>query len=213
MATVQSAQQQRVILHGISWETYERLLMDHADRSAPRFTYERGKLEIMRRTPEHQWYAWALARLVEAVAERVNVDFVNLGSTTFRREDMHRGFEPDGCFYIQHVAEVRARDRIDLRVDPPPDLVIEVDITHASLPKLPIFAQFGVAEVWRYDGERFDISVLEGGQYVPHVRSRALPIVTADAVSLLLKEGKAEGISGMHWVRRVRTWTQMLAES
>jgi hypothetical protein len=65
-------------------------------------------------------------------------------------------------------------------------LVIEVDITHASLPKLPIFAQFGVAEVWRYDGERFDIQLLEGGQYVSHVRSRALAIVTADSLSLLL---------------------------
>jgi len=212
MATIQSPQQHRVILHDISWETYERLLADHADRSAPRFTYDRGTLEIMSPIPEHERYTRAIDWLVQAVAERLSLDFVNLGSTTFKREDMQRGFEPDGCFYMRHAAEMRTKDRIDLRVDPPPELVIEVDITHTSLWKLPIFAQFGVAEVWRYDGERFEIWLLEGGRYVPGVRSRALPVITADAISLLLEEGKDEGITGIHWVRRVRAWMETLVE-
>jgi Uma2 family endonuclease len=125
---------------------------------------------------------------------------------------MQRGVEPDGCFYLQHVDEMRAKDRIDLRVDPPPDLVIEVDITHASLPKLPLFGQFGVAEVWRYDGERLDMLELEGGRYVLAERSPVLPIVTSDAVSLLFKEDEEEGISGIHRVRQVNAWTQTLVE-
>lgn len=145
-------------------------------------------------------------------AERAGMEFVNLGSTTFKREDMQRGFEPDGCFYIRHAAEVVAKERIDLGVDPPSDLTIEVDITHGSQAKLPIFGQFGVAEVWRYDGERFDIRVLEGGHYVSGMRSRVLPIITADSVSLLFREGQAEGITGICWLRRLRTWTQGLVE-
>lgn len=212
MATIQSPQQQRVILHDISWDTYERLLADHADRSAPRFTYDQGTLEIVSPIPEHERYAWAIARLVEVVAERVGVNFVNLGSTTFRREDMRRGFEADGCFYLRHAAEMATKDRIDLSADPPPDLVIEVDVTHTSLPKLPIFAQFGVPEVWRYDSERFDIWLLEGGGYAPGMRSRVLPLITADAVSILLKEGTEEGISGIQWIRLVRKWTQTLVD-
>jgi Uma2 family endonuclease len=212
MATIQSPHQPRVILHDISWETYERLLADHADRRAPRFTYDRGTLEIMSPIPEHERYTWAIDRLVEAVAERVGVDFVNLGSTTFKREDMQRGFEPDGCFYMRHAAEMRTKDRIDLRVDPPPELVIEVDITHTSPSKLPIFAQVGVTEVWRYDGERLDIWVLEGGRHVPGARSRVLPTITAEAISRLLEESKVQGVSGIHWVRRVRAWTRTLVE-
>jgi Uma2 family endonuclease len=212
MATIESPQQQSVVLHDISWETYERLLADHADRSAPRFTYDRGTLEIMSPFPEHERYTWAIDRLVEEVAERSGVDLVNLGSTTFKREDMQRGFEPDACFYIRNAAQMTAKDRIDLRVDPPPELVVEIDVTHTSLWKLPMFAQFGVAEVWRYDGERFEIWVLEGERYVPDVRSRVLPIIAAEAVSLLLEAGKEEGISLMHWGRRVRAWTETLEE-
>jgi Uma2 family endonuclease len=212
MTAIQSPQQQTLILHDISWETYERLLADHADRSAPRFTYDQGALEIMSPVPEHERYRWALERLVEIVAERRGLDYVNLGSTTFKREDIQRGFEPDGCFYIRHAAEMKARDRIDLSVDPPPELVIEVAITHTSLSKLPIFAQFGVTEVWRYDGERFDVWVLEEGRYAPSERSDLLPIISADAISRLLEEGKEEGISGVDWVRRVRAWTRTLVE-
>jgi hypothetical protein len=69
-----------------------------------------------------------------------------------------------------------------------------------------------VTEVWRYDGERFDIRVLEAGCYVPGARSRVLPIIAADAISRLLEEGKEEGISGVDWVRRVRAWTRTLVE-
>jgi Uma2 family endonuclease len=83
MATIQSSQEQKVILHDISWETYERLLADHASRSAPRSTYDRGTLEIMSPMAKHERYTRAIDRLVETVAERLGVDFVNLGSTTF----------------------------------------------------------------------------------------------------------------------------------
>src|SRR5947209_15786668 len=94
--------EQMVVLRSVSWDTYERLLADHRDSSAPRFTYDRGALEIMSPLPEHEKYNRAIAALVEVVAEARGLDFENLGSTTFRRDDLQRGFEPDSCFYIQH---------------------------------------------------------------------------------------------------------------
>ena len=95
-----------------------------------------------------------------AVAEELGIEAEDLGSTTFRREDLERGFEPDSCFYIQNEKEIRGNVRIDPAVDQPPDLVIEIDITSPSLNKLPIYARMGVPEVWRYDGERMAILVL-----------------------------------------------------
>src|SRR5262249_51872696 len=99
MASVLYVPDQRMILRNVSWETYERLLADHRDCSAPRFTYDRGTLEIMSPLPEHEESNRTLALLVEVVAEERELDIRNLGSTTFKREDLERGFEPDSCFY------------------------------------------------------------------------------------------------------------------
>src|SRR5215212_9595441 len=98
METVKSPVEQRILLSNISWETYERLLADHLDSSVPHFTYDRGLLEIMSPNPEHEKINRTINLLVEIVAEEMGLDTENLGSTTFRREDLERGFEPDTCF-------------------------------------------------------------------------------------------------------------------
>ena len=151
---------QRVILHGVSWETYERLLADFQDSHAAHFAYDQGALEIMVLSLKHETFNRTLATLVEIVAEEMQGDVINAGSTTFRRADLSKGFEPDTCFYIQNVERVRGKDEIDLTVDPPPDLVIEIDITSPSLNKFPIFAAMGIPEVWRYDGKTVTIFTL-----------------------------------------------------
>src|ERR671939_1507804 len=166
MATVLSPPEQRVILHNVRWETYERLLADLQDSSAPRLTYDRGTLEIMSSSSEHERYNRTIAQVVEELAVEMEIDLDNLGSTTFRREDLDRGFEPDSCFYIQNAVRVRGKKRIDLTVDPPPDLVIEIDITSPSLDKFPIYAAVGVPEVWRYDGTHVTMYRLTGERYV-----------------------------------------------
>src|SRR3954462_13121446 len=160
METLKGSAEHRVILHNTSWETYERLLADNENNSAPRFTYDRGELEIMSPSPEHEKFNRRIAQLVLAVSDELGIEAEDLGSTTFRREDLARGFEPDSCFYIQNEERIRGKGRIDLTVDPPPDLVIEIDITSPSFSKLPIYAQIGVPEVRRYDGERMTILVL-----------------------------------------------------
>src|SRR5437867_152246 len=144
MVTVYRPAEQRVVLHNVTWDTYERLLAEHAGRSAPRLTYDRGELEVMSPLPEHERLNRAIQLLVPLVAAEIGVKVYSLGSTTFRREDAQRGFEPDSCFYVQNLAAARGKRALDLAVDPPPDLMVEIDITSPSLPKLPIYAAFRV---------------------------------------------------------------------
>ena len=204
METVKSPAEQRVVLHNIAWETYERLLADNENNSAPRFAYDRGELEIMSPSPEHEKFNRRIAQLVLAVAEEMGVEAEDLGSATFRREDLERGFEPDSCFYIQNEEEVRGKARIDLAVDPPPDLVIEIDITSPSLNKLPIYAQMGVPEVWRYDGERMTILVLEGPEYVAKNESTVLSPVRSSVLTDLVEKSKS--MKRSIWLKTVREW-------
>jgi len=206
METVKSPGEQRIVLHNIGWNTYERLLADHENNSAPRFTYDRGELEIMSPSPEHEKFNRRIAQLVLAVTEELSIEAEDLGSTTFRREDLGRGFEPDSCFYIQNEERIRGKDRIDLSTDPPPDLVIEIDITSPSFSKLPIYAQMGVPEVWRYDGERMTILVLEGSDYVETTESIVLPPVTSTDLTRFVEQSKSTRRTD--WLRGVREWAQ-----
>ena len=208
MATVLPPPDQGVLLRNVSWETYEGLLADHRDSSAPRFAYDRGTLEIMSPLPEHEEINRALASLVENVAVEWRMSFRNLGSTTFRREDLGRGFEPDSCFYLQNAERIRGKARIDLTLDPPPDLVIEIDITHRTLDKLPIYAALGVPEVWRCDGSRLAIMILEGGAYQEREESLALQRVSAAALSKLLRESRE--MDPPDWILHVRDWARGL---
>ncbi len=209
MAVAQSAQERRTLLYNIGWDTYKRLLRDHADAGSPRFTYDRGTLEITSPLPEHERFNRALQLLLPVLAGELGIEIYSLGSTTFDREDLQRGFEADSCFYVQNAQRVQGRERIDLQVDPPPDLVIEIDITHPSLDKLPIYAQIGVPEVWCFDGERLRILVLENDGYADSPRSRALPPVTVQGLTALLPASIGSG--DIAWIRQARTWAQTLS--
>ncbi len=157
-------------------------------------------------SPEREAFSRRIALLVEFLAAELGIDVYDLGSTTFKREDLERGFEPDSCFYIENEERVRGKDRIDLAVDPPPDLVIEIDITSPSFSKLPIYAQIGVPEVWRYDGARMKILVLEGPDYVETTESIFLPPVTSNALTDLVEKSKAARRT--IWLERVREWAR-----
>jgi Uma2 family endonuclease len=206
MKTVKSPAEHRVILHNTSWETYERLMKERGESRVPRFAYDRGELEIMSPSPEHEAFNRSIALLVEFMAAELGVDVYDLGSTTFRREDLERGFEPDSCFYIENEERVRGKAQIDLSVDPPPDLVIEIDITSPSFNKLPIYAQMGVPEVWRYDGERLRILVLEGSDYIGTAESAVFPPVTSHVLSGFMEKSKTTRRTV--WLEAVRRWAR-----
>jgi len=211
METVTIPSEQRTVLHNISWETYEHLLADHRDSSSPRFAYDRGELEIMVVSGRHERPNRLISLLVEVVAEEMDLDLVNLGSTTFRREDLQRGFEPDSCFYVQNEERIRGRVEIDPDVDPPPDLVIEVDITSPSLDRFPIYANFGVPEVWRYDGERIVVYELRDAEYVEVANSLCMPWFTSEILTRLVDQGLT--MRRRSWTRKVREWAQSNKET
>lgn len=200
--------EQRIVLQDVAWETYERLLADHMDSSSPRFAYDRGVLEIVSPSAEHEERNRTLASLVEVVAEETTTNFRNMGSLTFRRRDLERGFEPESAFYVQHAPLVRGKRQIDPSVDPPPDLVIEIDITSSPLNKLPLYARMGVLEVWRDDGERLRILLrrLGGDGYDEVAASRALPILTTDVLNGFLVESQT--LDRPIWLRMVREWAR-----
>jgi Uma2 family endonuclease len=198
--------ERRIVLHDIRWATYEALLADYLDRSVPRFTFDQGDLEIVGPSFAHEKYNRALAQIVNAYAEVMGINVGQAGSTTFKREDWKRGFEADSSFYIRNEERMRGKTEVDPTVDPPPDLVIEIDVSSSSLNKLPIYAQFGVPEVWRYDSVRVTIYDLVGGQYVESPESLVLSGLWATEVTRLLEESQSS--EPIVWLRALRQWAR-----
>ena len=198
--------EQRVLLRDISWATYEHLMADHVDQRLPHFTYDRGLLEIVMPSPEHDEDAYTLESIVEIVAEELDIEVRGVRSSTFRRPDIERGFEADGSFYIDNAERVVGKRAFDLAVDPPPDLVIEIDVARSSLDKLSIFAQFGVPEVWRVTGQRVSIHRLGPSGYQTSTESGVLPPLTDEVLTRLLAERQSS--SRRTWVRTVRAWAR-----
>ena len=175
-----------VVLRGVSWQTYQAMRNDPGIRRV-RLTYDRGNLQIMPPLFRHESYAEALGQLVKALAAAAKRRSKSAGSTTFQREDLERGLEPDRCFYIQNVDAVLGKIQLDPSTDPPPDLAVEVDITSSSLNRLGIYAALGVPEVWRFDGEQFEILLRrDETSYDRVAASLAFPTLrTAKVVELL----------------------------
>jgi len=206
VGTVLTLPEQRVVLQNVSWETYERLLADHAEASTPRFTFDRGMLEIMSPSSEHEKGKQTLSLLVEVMAEALGVDIENLGSTTFKRSQLERGFEADVCFYVQNAERMHSKIHIGPAVDPAPDLVIEVEITKPALNKLPIYADFRVPEVWRYDGSRLVVLQLTGLEYTETGSSLAFPKASAAEMSRLIEKGMS--LKRTQWLQDLRNWVR-----
>jgi Uma2 family endonuclease len=154
-------------------------------------------------SPEHERYKHLLRRLLETVGEELNVPIEGLGSTTFRRRDLARGLEPDECYYIQNWARVRGKKHINLAVDPPPDLVVEIDVTRSSLDRMSIYSSLRVPEVWRFEGHLLQIFRLEpDGTYKPYDGSATF-VNCSDWVRFL-QQGDSQGETVM--IRAFRAW-------
>lgn len=156
-----------IILHNISWNTFERILLETGDTRNNRFTYNQGILEIMTPLMPHEHNNRLLQNLIIVLVEELNLNVKSTGSLTCKREDLARGVEPDSSFYIQNEPIMRNKKSLDLTQDPPPDLVIEVDYASSSIDKLPIYLALGVPEVWRYDEPVMQIYSLSDGKYIP----------------------------------------------
>jgi Uma2 family endonuclease len=206
MATMISPTTQPVLLGGVSWATYECLLADFGDSHAARVAYDQGMLEIVSPSYIHEQRNSLIAMLVSVVATEMDIDFENAGSTTFKRADVGRGFEPDSCFYLQHVAAIRVKRTIDLATDPPPDLVVEIDTTHPSLDKMPIYATLGVPEVWRATEERVVVYQRMRDGYAVVDQSTVLPGLAAAELQDWL--AVSEQTSRAAWMKQIQSWAR-----
>src|SRR5262249_24348356 len=176
----------RSLLEWVSWEAYEALLKSWADLPV-RMTYDRGQLEIMAPMLSHEQFGNLIAQMIEAFTLELRIPRHSGGSTTFKREAKKRGLEPDKCYWIQNEPRMRSRKDFDPTIDPPPDLAIEVDITSSSLDRMGIYADLGVPEVWRFDGEHLTINLLRQGRYEQAELSLALPALTPEVVLRFLR--------------------------
>ena len=204
MLTQTPTQVEQIQLSGISWNTYETLLKELSHRRL-RLTYNRGNLEIMVPSPEHERYKEILGRFVETLAEELEVRIDPLGSTTFKRPELV-GAEPDKCFYIQNLSAVKGKKRIDLDRDPPPDLVVEIDITSSSKIRFPVYADLGVPEIWRYDGNSFTVYQLQVREYIPCEQSLAFPNLPIIEITNFLQQ--AMTMDYLELVGSFRRWVK-----
>lgn len=160
---------QRLLLRDISWPSFEAILQELGEDRSARIAYDNGLLEIMVPLPEHEADKEIIGDFLKALLEELDREFLTLGSTTFKNAEMLKGIEPDQCFYIQHELAVRGKKRLDLSVDPPPDLALEIDITSRTHPET--YAALGVPELWRRIGQTIRIYQLQNGQYVEVLES------------------------------------------
>lgn len=198
---------QRIVLHGIRWETYESLLADDTDRNAPRLTYDQGTLEIMSPGKSHERDNRALSLIVWTVATEHGINFDDVGSMTYKQATVQRGFEADSTFYLLDP-DTDLADEIEGNEDRPPDLVIEIDYSRSSLQKLNLYASLNISEVWRWDGARAVFYHLEAGQYQEIERSRMVPVLTPTVVTEFVLSNRS--MTKAQWLRSVRDWARSL---
>ncbi|MEO6810688.1 MAG: Uma2 family endonuclease [Isosphaeraceae bacterium] len=197
--------EQRVVFQDVGWGDYESMLRIVGERRI-RVTYDEGTMEVRMPPQRHEQAAQLLGLFVPRLAEELEVPYEPLGMTTWRKPDAEKGLEPDQCYYIQNQAVVRTRDVLNLEVDPPPDLAIEVDITRSSLNRMGIYAELGVPEVWRYDGRTLTMSRLQGGQYQPSDESQSFPGLQPLDVERFIDLGRT--MDKLRWTRQLRDWVR-----
>lgn len=197
--------EEHIILRGVSWKTYEALMEEHENQSAPRFTYNKGNLEIYMPPQKHEKKAEFLGDIVKTIAEEREIETLSIRSTTFKKDDLEKGVEPDGCFYLQSYDQVFGEEKINLEQFPP-DLVIEVDIFSHSINRFPIYAEFKVPEIWRYSDDQVKIYLFDGENYIESDESHALPKITGELLTRLLAE--SETMKRSAWLKNVRELNQ-----
>lgn len=172
------ADAQHLVLDDISWEFYEELLRELGNRQI-RITFDQGRLEIMSPLPRHEMWSQWINRLIEVVCMERSIRVASLGSTTFKSSRRRKGLEPDKCYYIKHAEQGFELDgEFDADEHQCPDLAVEIDITSSSIPREPIYAALGVPELWRFDGEKFQVFNLSPKRkYVRKLRSKAFPFL------------------------------------
>jgi Uma2 family endonuclease len=202
-AVVRTQPVQRFVLNNVSWEQYGKFL-EAIGENHVRVTYDRGRIEFICPQSIHERYKHFFSLFFTVLTLETGIRIFGMGSTTFRRRDAGRGLEPDECYYLQSAARVSDLTKIDLVVDPPPDLAIEVDITSSVLNRMEIYASLGIPEVWRCDGQVLEAYCLGAdGRYLRTSSSLAFPFLPLDDLLEAIQHGLVKADDGA-WFRMVQ---------
>ncbi len=171
-----------------------------------RLAFDGEDVELMSPSQDHDRFKTMIGRLIETLTLELNIPCEGLGSTTWRKRLKKRGLEPDECYYLANSATAIGR-QIDLSVDPPPDLAVEIEISRSLLDRLEIYAALGVPEIWRFDGETLRVERLRPDRtYETLAFSPALPFISLEDVVRWLEHGLSLGQTA--WLREFREWVR-----
>ncbi|MFM7601506.1 MAG: Uma2 family endonuclease, partial [Pseudanabaena sp.] len=189
----------------IDWQQFESILEDLGDNRASRIAYFDGVLEIRMPLPEHERTKVIISNLLVILLEELDWEWESLGSSTFKTKSMKAGIEPDDCFYIKNYFAMIGKKRLDMSIDPPPDIAIEVDLT--SNTQISAYEALAVAEIWRYANGKLSIRLLHEGKYVESLVSLSFPdFPVIDGISQFLERGTELSISSLR--REFRQWVR-----
>jgi Uma2 family endonuclease len=195
---------ERFVLRGVDWKVYDgirRALENHPTR----LSFDGRNIELVSPSPIHESYGRMFGCLLSALALELDIEVRGGRSTTFRRQDVPRGLEPDDCYWIQNERAVRGKAEIDLSVDPPPDLAIEIEISRSAVDRLEIYSKLGVPEIWCFNGEFLRILRLQPeGAYHEADRSACFPFL--DLLGLVPFLGLDPEIGETSRVRQFVEW-------
>ncbi|HEV3262928.1 MAG TPA: Uma2 family endonuclease [Gemmataceae bacterium] len=206
MATVQIPKEQRFLLRNIDWGRY-RSFAQTLGEAHVRLTYDRGSLEFMTLSHAHERWSNLLGQFIEVLTEELDMPRQSGGSTTLDRPDLEQGLEPDQCYYLGNEPLVRGKDELDLAVDPPPDLAVEVDVSRSSLNRMAIYAALRVPEVWRFDATALHVYHLTAGQgYIEADHSLHFPFLPLAEVEAFLRRRNQMDETSL--VKSFRLWVR-----
>jgi Uma2 family endonuclease len=198
---------QRFVLDGITWHQYVAISDALPERAGLRTAFDGARLELMTTSSPHEWSKGLLGRIIRTLTFETELPLHSGGNTTFRREDLERGLEPDECFWIEHARQIDNHRNWDPRVDPPPDLAVEIDVASSSVDREDIYSKLRVPELWRFDGERLRaFRRNDAAEYEPIEYSLAFPFLrVADLLPFLLSDERDENTlmrSSLEWFRQ-----------
>lgn len=196
-----------IFLPGVTWEFYEAVVRGVGNRPRLRITFDRGDMELMTISPEHDSYRHLLGRLFDMLTLELNIPIKGFGACTLKRDDLEHGLEADEWYYLKNEPRVRGKLDLDLRHDPPPDLAIEIEVSRNVIGRMAIYASMGVPELWRFNGQSLTAYRLgPDGKYELVERSPLFPNLPLD--ELVRFVAKAQGMDETSWMRSFVDWVR-----
>ena len=162
-----------------TWQNYQKLCQQRGDRSIPRIKYRSGEVLLMSPMPKHGRDAHVIANVITTLLDHTEREYDAFTPVTMELPD-ESGIEPDYCFYIDHWQAVSGKERIDWETDPPPDLVLEIDVTSYS--DVNDYLPYRVPEIWLFRKNQLLVYQLQGTEYLLRTQSMYFPDINLQDV-------------------------------